>query len=49
MYSNLKIDREKHLLGDRIHLTKQGRDMVAEKIAIFLKQKKLIPKRPVSY
>jgi lysophospholipase L1-like esterase len=44
-----EFDLEKHLLDDNIHLTRQGRDMVAEKIAIFLKQKKLIPNSHSSY
>lgn len=39
------IDRKKHLLADEIHLTKEGRILVARKIAEFLKENQLIPKR----
>ncbi len=44
-----EFDREKHLFDDLIHLTKHGREMVADRIAIFLKQKKMIPSNHSSY
>ncbi|HWP48968.1 MAG TPA: SGNH/GDSL hydrolase family protein [Candidatus Limnocylindrales bacterium] len=39
------IDRKKHLLEDQIHLTREGRELVAEKIALFLKREQLVPTR----
>lgn len=38
-----KIDREKHLLEDQIHLTSEGRIFVAKQIASFLRAENLIP------
>ncbi|NIU02404.1 MAG: hypothetical protein GWN01_16335 [Nitrosopumilaceae archaeon] len=38
-----EIDPETHLLEDQIHLTRQGRQIAAHKIAQFLKTKQLIP------
>lgn len=37
------LDRKEHLLDDDIHLTRQGRKLVAAKIAAFLKQNGFIP------